>query len=468
MADRNRDLVDEQSDRFYALYERRTNTFRRALVAVTGLLTVAFVLIFYPYVTFRGMRYTLEDELQLVSDKLDEAKKQAESGQWLFDEYNRLVSRTEEAFATIDVKVIERKLEEHDRQLAAIRRAAGSDPALERWLSGPADDGRLPSALERRYPELKRARDTSCFRHAGRSWVRCILDERIAQAYRVVNDHFGHKRVFPVRSDHPVPEGLSVDPHQRNSLYAPVAAEISELRQSFGAYLRGEALDWRFDRKPVEGDLRDQNERFLNAISELLREHHDRIYEHVEDLSRKVRGLDDERERVEVALNGTLARLDGMKGLQKIQTPFGPLPIGLNELVLLFPVLLAGGFVMCASLLADCLQLRREYHRLARLKDPEGRLVDDARIALAAPVWIDPLHPPLHRVYRVAILVLPIALFVGALVLLAHNLLFEPFMTEARLSSSAHYLGLYGISALAVLEGGRRIHRALRTYPRHL
>lgn len=465
MADRTRDLVDEQSDRFYALYERRTNSFRRALIAVTGLLTVAFVLIFYPYVTFRGMRYTQETELQSLTRDLSAAERRAESGRWLLQAYRRLASQTLDRFASIDVGAIERTAEEHDRQIAAIRRAAGGDPDLEPWLSGRADDRRLPPALERRYPELEGARDTACFWHTGRAWVRCALEERIAQAYGDVRGHFGYSRVVLPRLDHPFPEGLWVDAHLRNHLYTPVADALSELTESFGAFLRGEAPDWQVDGEPVEGDLREQHDRFLSALQDLLRRHGDRIDEQVFDLSREERELADERERVEEALNRTLARLDGMKGLQNIQTPFGPLPIGLNELVLLFPVLLAGGFVLCASQFADSLELRREYHRLARLKDPGGDVLDDARIGLAAPVWIDPLHPPLHRIYRAAILALPVALFAAALALLAHNLLFGPFMAEARLGSTV-YLGLYGLSALAVLEGGRRIHRALRAYPR--
>lgn len=467
MAAGNSDLVDEQSERFYALYERRTNSFRRALIVVTGLLTVAFVLIFYPYVTFRGMRYTLETELQSLTRDLSAAERQAESGRWLLEGYSRLASQTRDRFAGIDVAAIERTAEEHDRQIAAIRRAAGGDPDLEPWLSGRADDRRLPPALERRYPELEGARDTACFWHTGRAWVGCVLDERIAQAYGEIIGHFARSRMVPVPRNHPFPEGLWVDPHLRNSLYTPVADSVSELTESFGAYLRGEAPDWQVDGEPVENDLREQHDRFLSAIRDLLTRHRDRIEEQVYNLSREERDLADERERVEEALNRTLARLDGMKGLQNIQTPFGPLPIGLNELVLLFPVLLAGGFVLCASLFADSLELRREYHRLARLKDPGGGVLDDARIGLAAPVWIDPLQPPLHRIYRAAILALPVALFVAALALLADNLFFGPFMAEARLGSAV-YLGLYGVSALAVLEGCRRIHRALRAYPRNL
>jgi hypothetical protein len=122
-------------------------------------------------------------------------------------------------------------------------------------------------------------------------------------------------------------------------------------------------------------------------------------------------------------------------------------------MVLLFPVLLAAGFVLCASLLSESLTLRQEFHWLSRERDPEAIFFDNARIALVAPVWIDPLQSLGHRVYRAAILALPVAIFIVAIFLLFDSsLLFGPFMREARLPLLI-YLALYVLSALSIVEG---------------
>src|SRR5690606_23410950 len=76
------------------------------------------------------------------------------------------------------------------------------------------------------------------------------------------------------------------------------------------------------------------------------------------------RELEVEQERLQAELATVAARLEDMKGWQEIETPFGTLPVGLNELTLLFPVLMAAGFMLCSSLFVESLLLRREFHGL--------------------------------------------------------------------------------------------------------
>ena len=48
MSSSHQEILQEQSERFYALYERKAKSFRTALISVTALVSVVFVLIFYP------------------------------------------------------------------------------------------------------------------------------------------------------------------------------------------------------------------------------------------------------------------------------------------------------------------------------------------------------------------------------------------------------------------------------------
>src|SRR5690606_8660676 len=176
------------------------------------------------------------------------------------------------------------------------------------------------------------------------------------------------------------------------------------------------------------------------------------------------RELEVEQERLQAELATVAARLEDMKGWQEIETPFGTLPVGLNELTLLFPVLMAAGFMLCSSLFVESLLLRREFHGLTRATDPEGVVQPDERIALIAPLWIDPLQPRGHRIYRASILALPVIAYLAAIGLLLHNqLLAGPFLREARLNIVIYAI-LYLGSAAVIVEGVRRVWRALRRY----
>ena len=380
-----------------------------------------------------------------LNKKIASTEAKAEESRQLLDEYRRHMQDALQAITEVDLSEIDNAALDHGRTLATIRRSLGDDPEMEPWLSGRAIGQDLPPALRRRHPELEAVRDDPCFWRTGEAWVRCSLDVQIGRAHENASAPFEYKRTS----------------HLRNDIFVPLHEALSELRRSFGAYLLGNTPSWKVEGAKPEGSLRDQYTLFIQAYHHLLSEHERFVYDVMNDFQRNLNDQRKEREALDQELENVAARLEEMKGLQDIQTPFGPLPIGLNEMVLLFPVLLAAGFVLCASLSSESLTLRQEFHRLSRERDPEGMFFDDERIALVAPVWVDPQRPWGHRVYRAAVLALPVAVFIIAIFLLFDNrLLFGPFMREARLPSLI-YLAIYVLSALSIVEGGRRLWRSL-------
>ena len=87
MSSSHQEILNAQSERFYVLYERKVKTFRTALISVTGLVIIVFLLIFYPYVTFRGTRYVLEAKLEALGNKIASAEAQAKESRELLDAY---------------------------------------------------------------------------------------------------------------------------------------------------------------------------------------------------------------------------------------------------------------------------------------------------------------------------------------------------------------------------------------------
>ncbi len=448
MSASNQNIVEEQSQRFYTLYERKSKSFRTALISVTGLVTIVFVLIFYPYVTFRGARYALEAELAGLGDRISGLEnREKESKKWV-EVFHGHMDTASEAIRGIDFKTLARAEGGHRRKLGAIKAALANDPDLRPWLNGGAEGKALPQSLRGRHPGLKDAKGNPCFWLSGDAWIRCAFTLRLATLHKDAVEPFGYKRIS----------------HLRNELFVPLHDSLTKLHGDFEAWLIGEVPSWSAEGRAAKGDLRSHYDFFINAYVNQIDARERAMFGALNGLEADQRELRRKRKSVEQELQKVVARLEEMKHLRDVQTPFGQLPVGLNDLVLLFPVLLAAGFLLSASLFSETLQLRQVFHRLCRAKDPGAEIFDDAHIALVAPVWVDPLQARGHRAYRIAILALPVAVFVAAVALLLDNrLLWGAFMDEVRLGPLI-YGAFYALSALSMVEGGRRVWRALRAY----
>ncbi len=134
------------------------------------------------------------------------------------------------------------------------------------------------------------------------------------------------------------------------------------------------------------------------------------------DLKNSQNRLEKEAKRINDGLEKIYERLD------KIATPFGSIPLTLDESVLLFPVLLALGFWFAASRLSAGVRLRREWHGLYQKTMPKGVDREGEKIALVAPIWFDPVNPQWWRFFpRFLALIIPILVFVAACVFNIHN-----------------------------------------------
>lgn len=466
--------LGDQADRLYELYERKARAFRTALISVMSLITIILALVFYPYVTFRGERYTLEAEAVKLRGSLDLAQRRLAESNELLEEYRELMPAASARISEARPDTLSPAAAEHNRALSGIRRATAGDPAVAEWLAGAEVGEEPPSDLRRRHAELHQGRGKPCFWLSGDAWRRCALKQALDSAHGDAARRFQRGHISQLR----------------NELFGPLSDALRSIEESFATYLLGDQSTWRVNlasiterlpewhqeflrraeqdwtgRLAVSGTLTEQSEVFARLYRYLLEVHERFLYQTREQLGNEMRDIAREEARIEGELDVIVSKLEELKGLQDIETPFGTLPVGINELVLLFPVLVAAGYMLMASLFVESLELRQEYRLLTRLIDSDGTVLPDRRVALIAPLWIDPLKPLSHRAYRAAILGLPLLAFVGAIWLLVRNqLLTGPFIKEARLNAVIYY-GLYIAGALTILEGSRRIVQALRRHP---
>lgn len=98
--------------------------------------------------------------------------------------------------------------------------------------------------------------------------------------------------------------------------------------------------------------------------------------------------------------------------LSQIETPIGKLPFGITESVMLFPLSLGIGFLICSSLLNDVIALRKEFHERCRKYDPNQKILTDKKVAIVAPLWIDPVSSIQNKTLKIITISLPFFIFV--------------------------------------------------------
>ena len=447
--DKDRKLAEEQIGIVFGLYQSKSKGFRTMFFATATFATLIFLIVFYPYVTFRGERYQLEANIATWNQEQTAALRKASGYPPVMDELTGFQLEVARLWLElVNWRDLADQAAKKTQVLSALKQRLHDDPNAGAWARGQGSPPVLSSDLLERHPELVGMRDEPCAWHAGRDWQRCKLAEEISTWH--------DKRTTPFRYRHP----SEVRAHS----FALLADRLDGLSARFDRWLLGKTESWHTDIKTVGTDLRDETRNFFK---EYWRE----IHHLKSDLARQEGDLNrsaSDRAKWISEHQQTIAHIDkqleSMKGLQGISTPFGELPVGLNELVLLFPLLLATGFLAYGSALADTLRLRHTYHEFCRRQDRAHTVFTREHIALVAPLWLDPLEPLMRRFIAWAIVAVPALLFVLAvLLLIANRLLWGDFMEEARLANWMYAL-LYLLGLAMTAEGFRRIHVADRAY----
>lgn len=441
-------IIEEQSSRFYSLYERKAKSFRSAMISVFALAGIVFILGFYPYVEFRGARYVLEAELVDLGKTIAGLEGTLKEYEGLVREYNDLRHASHSELRKFRFTAAQASAVELQQLFNALRNALGDQPELQAWFSGDNADTPLPNTLLRKFEGLETVQGNPCVWRHDDALLRCVLAAQLGKQHSAISRPFRKQRIS----------------HLRNDLYVPLYHSLSALHEDFNTWLAVDEKWWSFEGVTRKGGLSEQVRFYIDTYAGLIDAHARTFRRPRGQYEKQLYTLKKQRSLLTDELSQVKARLDEMKSLQEFDTPIGKLPVGLNDLVLLFPVLLAAGLLFMSSLFSETLKLRLAYHQLSRIRDPNAEIFSGSHLALVAPIWIDPLQDRVHRAYRALIFAVPALVFIATLLLLWRNhLLWGPFMQEARLGA-AIYISLYVLSGLAILEGGRRVVIALRSY----
>jgi len=150
--------------------------------------------------------------------------------------------------------------------------------------------------------------------------------------------------------------------------------------------------------------------------------------------------------------------------LKNIKTRFGKLGIELEDAILLAPVAFSAIFLVAALNLCKNIQLRKSFHRLFQARDPQKVALTDSEIALAMPLWLDPLAPSMPRKVKAALLLIPAIASAMTLLVVFYCWTIPDAFTGLTGLDYVKYLLYYMIGVGLFIFGFQKVRSAIKNY----
>jgi hypothetical protein len=116
-----------------------------------------------------------------------------------------------------------------------------------------------------------------------------------------------------------------------------------------------------------------------------------------QELTNNISKLNIDKNKLKVAYSQLT---DITKVISGFQTPVGNLAIGFDYLVVISPIALVSGYVVCISILIGAMRIRKDYASFLGNADRRGHDLTKEDIAISAPLWIDPEDPKQNKMGR--------------------------------------------------------------------
>ncbi len=443
------ELVKEELGRVYGLYGAQHRSFRRSLYGLIVVGLALFAVIVVPFLTFRDQ---LAD-LRLREEQLAVAKQAAV-------EQRAALQVDLESLSSLD-QDLRRFAQKHRslgyyKHLAEAARVHGekldelrgyylnhSNPELVAWAKGRRDTP----------PEKAIATDRLL---SSASYGRCAWKEKVPHVACQVCEAFEKE---DARISHGLTRMSVAERLQIEGLTPLVTRACNWLVDGKPHWRTGRPFDYRNPNR-----IRGHFSQDLRAYEQGLREVAQRVRAEVPLIATAIGRLERTQSDTSEQLSVLERQLNRIASFDRLGTPIGDLPVGLGQIVLLFPVVLALAYVILASSYARLASLRAALTRLSRKRDADRDVMDSAHIAVIAPLWLDRSDALGSRIVKIMILCLPLALILANLALIHETRALAEQLPEDSALSPQVYLGLYAVSLLLALGGLIHILRAARSH----
>ncbi len=448
-------LPKEEHDRVFRLYSDQAKSFRRSLSILLISSGIVFAFFVVPFLGFSA---------QLAAAKIDAARV----------EQDRL--RAEERLAQLQpeieaMKGIGNLLHRHGEKTVAIK-------TYRVW----AEEGRN----RRRFILAKRDEYSAHQDDDLREWangIQATLSPDVFSRVRYVNMGVGNKCEWRLNKDR---ESLTDYVACRaceafRDLDAMILRRFSRISvdwsveksdpsdltaiadRACGFLLNGET-HWRHPtpRPPDANRLRGYLTHDMRAYRQTVDVLRSQVRGHMARTSEKTASLVAELDRARAIEAGLLNELEQLSRFDRLATPFGDVPINLNQLALVFPIAVALGFLMVATSFGQMIRLRIEFRKLSSQFDTEGQVISQSYMDTVAPVWLSLKEGAMTCGLKWCVLLAPLGLILMTYALMLQSKTFAAASPEGSAISSNVYYVLYAVTLVLVLGGLVHIWRSAR------
>jgi hypothetical protein len=113
--------------------------------------------------------------------------------------------------------------------------------------------------------------------------------------------------------------------------------------------------------------------------------------------------------------------------IESLEFPYGAIPVGLNEAIALFPVLLAGGSLLTTEMLVKSIKIRHKLHEYRKKEECKAGKFDINSFVLFFHLWLDPADNKFTKFIKFGILLIPLVGYVVSYLLIQQLALLNTF-----------------------------------------
>jgi len=422
------EILKDQTTRIYDLYQNKSNNFQKNLRLLLGFALLFLFIILIPYVTITVLNDGMNERLQSLQEEMDQKSK-------ILKTYQNVQSA---------IEGLQRKLK---RGPMSLREFILSLPPVNLESQNIAQSNIAVQQMQSDQTSMELPN-----LNAGENWANIRIQQEVQRRFDDYKWTITEKILKPLQS------------LQNDAIlvidFATIKPGLDTLQAIFSTEIKQNPQFWiTFQGKGETYNKLDKAvQRFWETNGFAIKEQSDLLEKEKPKLEKMKNELDSQLKELHIKETEIENRL------KQIEFPFGKLPIGLNESIAVFPVLLAIGFVVLASSLRDTIRLRKNYHKLYQSKDPKQKILTDEQIMLIAPLWIDPLNIKNKNIFSFLILSIPFFIFIVSCSMIFYSWTIPGFLRFGELLNWWLYGGLYALGLLIFIYGYYLVSSAVKSY----
>jgi hypothetical protein len=411
--------IDDHLKRLYERYKSNTKVFTAALVGHISLSTVFVISILFPFLFLQLDARETNSELERLSQGIAQQEQRATT-------YRQAITGLKKVY-----EAVENTPKPLEGYIQALEKEAAGGPAA------PMPDSLKPTP-ESCGPTVDKDR-----------WMECRIRQYMAARAAQYQEVLASEIAAPL-------ERLNIK--EFDQWKADLQAGMKRYADRFRTEMTANHGFWRnFDRNaPIYKST-------IEAAHRFYADHHfEEIGRRMEESSAarraEVEQLNQKKDQIQKSKEGL------NNALKNIKTRFGKLGLEVDDAILLAPLAFAALFFVAALQLCQNIQLRKSFHRLFQASDPEKVAITDAEIALAMPLWADPLAPPIQQKFKMAALMIPAIASVLTLLVVFYCWTIPDAFAGLTGIDYVKYVLYYTLSAGFFIYGFQRTRSAIKNY----